>query len=289
MSVETELLWKPLLEAAAQTIVGAIGGYAFTEVLTRATGRITFDGSMDFWKRGIRDKTVGDGDQVVFDGLISPYSQLFPGDPLENAVRWNTLYKFQGKINSDDYQAMEFFAGSDAALRISSLNGETLVGLYARYGFIGEGLVGVVPTKLLLKAIPDFFHKKSFGVRARISGRIALCPAQHGFVAQSIARKSGMQLDVDRYKDIYYLQVNRIAVARQAHSRTCSLLGSAWGLTDKGQEQYLVQYGYISEPGELRDCHQRIIDSKAWQRAQVFYDELNSPSDDLSFRKRFIS
>ena len=27
------LLWKPLLEASAQTIVGAVGGYAFTKAL----------------------------------------------------------------------------------------------------------------------------------------------------------------------------------------------------------------------------------------------------------------
>jgi hypothetical protein len=287
--LETELLWKPLLEAAAQTIVGAIGGYAFTQALTRVTRQQTFDGAMDFWRRGIRENVIGDGDQIVFDGLISPYSQLFPGDPMENAVRWNDLYSFQGKITSEEYQAMEFFAGSDAALRINSLNGETLVGLYARYGFIGDGLVGVVPTKLLLKSIPDFFHKKAFGVRARVSGRVALCPAQHGFVAQSIAKNSGLTIDVERYRSIHYLQVNRISVARQAHAATCSLLGSAWGLTDNNDEQYLVQYGYLSEPSELRACNQRIVDSKAWKRAQVFYDEITSPSDALSFRKRFIS
>jgi len=288
MTLESELLWKPLLEAAAQTIVGAVGGYAFTTALTRLTRQSLFDGAMDFWRRGIKDGAVGDGDQIIFDGLISPYSQLFPGDPMDNAVRWNELYRFQGKINSEQFQAIEFFAGSDAALRISSLNGETLVGLYGRYGFVGEGLVGVVPTKLLLKAIPDFFHAKSFGVRARITGRVALCPAQHGFVAQAIARKSGMDIDIERYKSIYYLQVNRISVARQDHAKTCSLLGSAWGVTDKDREQYLVQYGYLSEPAELRACNQRIIDSKAWKSAQVFYDEILSPSAELSFRKRFI-
>src|ERR1700722_146405 len=143
MSLDTELLWQPLLEAAAQKIVGAIGGYAFTQVLRRATRQNSFDGPMDLWRRGLHENVVGDGDQIVFDGLISPFSQLFPGDPMENAVRWNELYSFQGKISSEEYQAMEFFAGSDAALRIGSLNGETLVGLYARYGFVGEGLVGV--------------------------------------------------------------------------------------------------------------------------------------------------
>src|SRR4051812_24917682 len=123
----SELLWKPLLEAAAQTIVGAIGGYAFTEALQRVTRHNSFDGAMDLWRRGLHENAIGAGDQIVFDGLISPYSQLFPGDPMDNATRWNQLYSFEGKIDNEEYQAIEFFAGSDAALRIGSLNGETLV------------------------------------------------------------------------------------------------------------------------------------------------------------------
>jgi hypothetical protein len=283
-----DLLWKPLLEAAAKTIVGAVGGYVFTEMIRRATEQNSFDGAMDLWRRGIREKVVGDGDQIIFDGLISPYTQLFPGDPMDNATRWNQLYAFQGKISSDEFQAMEFFAGSDAALRIDSLNGETLVGLYARYGFVGEGIVGVVPTKLLRKALPDFFHPSFFGVRARIYGRLALCPAQHGFVAQAIAQKSGIDVNIAGYKSIYYLQVNKIVVASKATQKTCSLLGSAWAVTESNAEQYLVQYGYISEPAELSDCNRRILNSSAWDKARVFYDDLSSPSIELGFRRNFI-
>lgn len=284
----SELLWKPLLEAAAQTIVGAIGGYAFTEALQRITQNNRFDGAMDFWRRGLHENVVATGDQIVFDGLISPYSQLFPGDPMDNATRWNQLYTFEGKIDKDEYQAIEFFAGSDAALRIGSLNGETLVGLYGRFGFVGEGLVGVVPTRLLLKALPDFFHPKFFGARARVSGRIARCPAQHGFVAEGIARKSGIDLDTTRYKTIPYLQVNKVAPARHASQQVCTLLGSAWAVTESDADQYLVQYGYMSEGAELQACNRRIIDSKAWDRARVFYDELSSPSQELGFKQAFI-
>jgi hypothetical protein len=208
---------------------------------------------------------------------------------MDNATRWNQLYAFQGKISSDDFQAMEFFAGSDAALRIGSLNGETLVGLYARYGFIGEGVIGVVPTKLLRSALPDFFHPNFFGVRARIYGRLALCPAQHGFVAQAIAQRSGIGINIANYKNIYYLQVSRIVPATRTSQKTCSLLGSAWAVTESNAEQYLVQYGYISEPSELSDCNRRILTSSAWDKARVFYDDLNSPSAQLGFRKNFIS
>ena len=48
MALAAELLWEPLLEAAAQTIVGAIGGYAFTQALSRATRQNTFDGAWTF-------------------------------------------------------------------------------------------------------------------------------------------------------------------------------------------------------------------------------------------------
>src|ERR1700694_365646 len=99
MTLGGELLWKPLLEAAAQTIVGAVGGYIFTEALSRVTAQSRFDGAMDLWRRGLREKIVTEGDKIVFDGLISPYSQLFPGDPMENATRYNQLYSFHGKIN----------------------------------------------------------------------------------------------------------------------------------------------------------------------------------------------
>lgn len=288
MTSGAELLWRPLLEAAAQTIVGAVGGYVFSEALSRITARSRFDGAMDLWRRGIQEKVVGDGDNIVFDGLISPYSQLFPGNPMENAQRYNQLYSFQGKISNEQFQAMEFFAGSDAALRIASLNGETLVGLYSRYGFVGEGLIGVAPTKLLLDAIPDFFHPRYFGANARIYGRLARCPAQHGFVAQTIAKKSGILLDLANYKNTYYLQINKVSLARRPDQLTCSLLGSAWAVTESNAEQYLIQYGYLSEPAELKACNNRIISSATWEAAKVYYDDLNSPSDELGFRRSFI-
>lgn len=288
MDPGTELLWRPLLEAAAQTIVGAIGGYAFTQALRELSRDVTFDGPMDLWRRGLGENIVTSGDQVVIDGLISPYSQLFPGNPMENAVRWNQLYAFQGKIDNEQFQAMEFFAGSDAALRIGSLNGETLIGMYARYGFVGEGLIGVVPTRVLLKAPPDFFHPSFFGAHARVRGKLALCPAQHGFIAQQIARNAGIRLDVSNYRNLNYLQVNKISVATRSDQRTCSLLGSAWAVTDASAEQYLIQYGYLSEASERTACNSRIISSDVWDRARVFYDDLTSPSESLGFRRAFI-
>lgn len=153
------LLWSPLLEAAAQTLVGAAGSYAFTQVINRYHKENSFQGAMDLWKRGIHIGNLGEGDAIQVDAIISPYLQLFPGDPFENTKKYNALYNFKGKIDKKQFQAIEFFAGSDATLRLSSLNGETIVGIYDRYGFIGEGIIAIIPTKLLLKKFQIFFRK----------------------------------------------------------------------------------------------------------------------------------
>jgi hypothetical protein len=50
MLIRHDHLWKALLEAAAQTIVEAIGGYVFTEAFKCGTRNSTFDGVMDLWR-----------------------------------------------------------------------------------------------------------------------------------------------------------------------------------------------------------------------------------------------
>lgn len=278
-----------MLEASAQTLVGAVAGYGINKALSRFADRNLYTGAMDFWKRGIEDGGIGEGDDLVFDGLISPYTQLFPGNPMKNGVRWNSLYDFEGKISSEEYQAMEFFAGSDAALRIGSLNGETLVGLYSRYGFVGDGVIGVIPTSYLRRVLPDFFRSDFFGARVRVKSRVAKCPAQHGFIAQNIANRAGIQIDVGGYRDLSYLQIQKISQPRKQEERVASLLGSIWAVTEQDADQYLVQYGYISNSLELDDCEKRIFSSQAWDRARVFCDDLRSPSAELSFKKNFIT
>jgi hypothetical protein len=290
MTEAYDLLWKPLLEASAQTIVGAIGGYAFNKVLERLQARNHFAGPMDLWKRGIGNNMVQEGDQVYLDGLISPYAQVFPGNPFENGKRWNALYEFEGRISSEQYQALDFFSGTDAALRIGSTNGETLVGLYARYGYVGEGLIGVAPTAMIRKNLPDFLQPRFFGIRAIIGGRLARCPTQHGLVVKEIIRRTGapedrIKLDLSK---LYYLQINSIKVATKEGERCCSLIGSPWAVTNNSDEQYLVQYGYFDNSTELEGCIDRIRHSPSWQQAAVFFDSIDCPSEELSFKKAFI-
>ncbi|CAA7611567.1 hypothetical protein MTBLM5_10109 [Magnetospirillum sp. LM-5] len=284
-----DLLWKPLLEASAQTITGAIGGYAFSKALEKLLERNRFDGPMDFWRRGIAGGLIHDGDQVYIDGLISPYFQLFPGDPFDNGKRWNKLYDFEGTINSEEYQALDFLCGSDAALRLGSLNGETVLGIFARYGYVGDGLVGVAPTSLIRKKFPDFFHPKYYGSRAVIGGKISRCPTQHAVIAKSIASRldPNKEFSVD-YKHLYYLQINSIRLFNRESDKTCSLIGSPWALTDNRSEQYLVQYGYFNDPTELEGCISKIKGAPSWSEAQVFFDDITAPSESLGFKKAFI-
>lgn len=288
MSTTTELVWKPLFEAAGQTLVGIVGSYASTKVVQRYLRRNTFDGAMDLWQRGINADFVNEDDTIRFDGLISPYTQLFPGDPLTNAQRWNTLYDFAGTISSSEYQSLEFFAGSDAALRVGSLNGETIVGLYGRYGFVGEGLVGVIPTKTIKKAVPDFFAPEFIGTRAVVIGRLARCPSQHGYIVQSIAQRVGIPFDLSRYRNTWYVKVDSVRPFRKPAANTVSLLGSAWAATEVPSEQYLVQYGYLTNQTEREACVSHIKKESAWEKVRVYFDDIDSPSRELSFRRKFL-
>lgn len=282
------IIGKPLLEAAAQTFIGAIAGYTFDSIKNGLFKDNTFDGAFDLWQRGIHCKNINIGDTIAFDGLISPYVQLFPRDPYKNAIRWNALYNFEGKITAQEFSNLEFYAGSDETIRTGSLNGETLVGLYNRYGYIGEGVLGVVSTSYLLKHIPVFFNESFYGVHARVTGTLSKCPTQHGFVAQGMFQKAGLKLNTDLYKEIPYIKINSVKLYRKERDKVCSLLGSPWAATSSKDEPYLVQYGYFSEPTEINNCILNIVNSKSWDKVQVFYDAIKSPSQSLSFTKQFI-
>lgn len=283
-----ELIGQPLLEAAAQTFIGAIAGYTFDKLKNGIYKENTFDGAFDLWQRGIHCKNITYGDSIAFDGLLSPYVQLFPRDPYQNAVRWNTLYNFQGRINAQEFSNLEFYAGSDETIRTGSLNGETLVGMYNRYGYIGEGVLGVVSTSYLLKNVPDFFAESFYGIHAKITATLSKCPSQHGFIAQGMFQKVGITLNTDQYKDIPYLKINSIKLYRKERDNICSLLGSPWAATCDTTEPYLVQYGYFSNAAELNTCVKNIVTSPSWDKVKVFYDAIKAPSPSISFTNNFI-
>lgn len=282
----TELLWHPLLESTAQTMVGAIGAFAVKEISSHFFKENTFDGPMDLWKRGIHNHSIEIGDRIKVECLISPYTQLFPCDPFENAKMWRSLYEFDGKVSAKEYQAMEFYVGADETLRIGSLNGETLVGIYCRYGYIGEGIIGVIKTTQLLKVIPDFFDKDFVGVRATIYGTLELCPTQHGFIAKGIAQNAGISIENIDYAKLPYVNINNLKL--NSHDNTFSLLGTPWAVTDDPKEQYLLQYGYLDSQSELTTCIDNIKNQHAYKNMRVFFDDLKAPSAEVSFKKLFL-
>jgi hypothetical protein len=284
----THFLWEPLLEGSAKTLAGAIGAYGVTKLVQKLQPHNTFAGPLDFWRRGIQERLINEDDHVVFQGLISPYTQLFPGNPMRNGSRWSAIYEFEGKIDKEQYQAMDFYAGADVALRLKSLNGETVVGLYGRYGYIGDGLIGVVSTKYLLQRIPQFFQPDFFGLNARVYGKVSRCPSAHFAAAQQIASKAGVELDKNEYRSLYYLNVAKIVPATKASEQTCTLLGSPWAVTADKRDQYLIQYGYISEPSERQRCVEKIFSSRAWKQAQVYFDDITNPSEQLTFKRTFF-
>ena len=278
---ESSLLWQPLLEATAQTIIGAIGAFAIKQISSKFYRQNTFESPMDLWKRGLHNHSIEIGDRIRLECIISPYTQLFPCDPFENAKLWRNLYNFEGKVTAQEYQAMEFYVGADETLRIGSFNGETMVGLYYRYGYIGEGIIGVVSTKQLKNNIPDFFEKDFYGKRAVITGTVELCPAQHGFVAQGIANKAGITINSIDYSKLPYIHINGIKTIHK--DTTCSLLGTPWAVTDKPEEQYLLQYGYLDRADELQVCLSNIQHNRSWDNVKVYFDDLSAPSDQIKF------
>lgn len=277
-----------LLIAAGQTLVGVLGGLGCDKIREKYFKENSFAGPFDLWKRGIMSNNIQVDDNILFDGLISPYIQLFPRNPYENGKRWNSLYSFEGRINAKEYSKLEFYAGSDDTVRTGSLNGETLVGLYARYGYIGEGFLGVVPTALLLKEFPDFFNVNFYGARVIVKGKLKKCPTQHYFIAKKMFDAMNVPLAQEEYKDVLYLDIKKVIPFKKERDNFCSLLGSPWAATDIEKEPFIVQYGYISNPEEMNTCYDNMRSSKSWNNIQVFYDALRSPSKEVSFTNKFI-
>lgn len=106
-----------LLIAAGQTLVGVLGGWGYNKIKEKYFKENSFAGPFDLWNRGIMSNNIQIDDNILFDGLISPYIQLFPRNPYENGKRWNSLYSFEGKINAKEYSKLEFYAGSDDTVR----------------------------------------------------------------------------------------------------------------------------------------------------------------------------
>jgi hypothetical protein len=283
----SELLWQPILEAAAQTLTGMVGAYIIGKVVGLIHRQNYFRGPQDLWFRGIIGNKVREEDNVVVDGLISTFTQVFPGNPFDNAKRWSALYHVKGKIDSQSFQSLDFVAGSDAALRVGSIDGESIIGIYDQYGYVGEGLIGIIATSELRKVFPNFNDPLFIGARAVVYGKLRKCPSQHAYVIESISRKAGLKIDVSGYKHLYYLNINRIEPYKQSKN-IFTLLGSPWATTADKENQYIIRYAHLSNLEEKTASIEDMKRERAWKNARVFYDDLEAPSDELRFKKNFF-
>lgn len=249
----------------------------------------SYQGPFDFWKRGIEQKEICQGDDVIYYGLISPYMQLFPGNPYNNGKKWNRLYDSEEDKRMNDFVHREFYHyGSDHALRLADLNCEhTVVGLFQRYGYIGESVIGIVPTSILLKAIPQFFSPHFIGIPAKITGKVAKCPALHAIYAASVLKKES--IDADLYKSLHYIQITKIQVAQNKKDKVCSLLGSPWAATSDENLPYIIQYGYLDNEEEREACHRKIAEKGREHPIDVYYDDLTANQHAVGFSDIYFS
>jgi hypothetical protein len=97
-----------------------------------------------------------------------------------------------------------------------------------------------------------------------------------------------MALDVKRYRQLPYVQINSIKPYSSARQKTHSLLGSAWIATQLPSQQYVAEYGYFNDAKEREECVARLYQSKAWSKASVYFDEISCPSKSLSFKQLFF-
>lgn len=288
MILPAEFPWQPLLQGSAQTILGAIASYGTAKGAGLIKRYPRFDGALDFWKRGVHQGRVGEGSYISFEGVLTPFFQLFPVNPLHNALRWNRLYNFEGRISKEEYQTMEFYVSADALVRIGSVNGETVVGLFSRYGYGGDGILGVVSTKYLSSVIPSFFEANFTGTRARVKGRLKRCPHQHHTVIQSIIKQADIGRPYEDFRNLLYLNIEKIEVYNKSKNNIWTLRGSPWAVTKDQDEQYIIQYVDFSQESERKNSFEQIQSRRSWSFASVFYDEIDCPSFELGFKKNFL-
>ena len=68
-----EIIGQPLLEAAAQTFIGAMAGYTFDKIKNGIYKDNSFDGAFDLWQRGIHCQNITYGESKPSNAIVSPY------------------------------------------------------------------------------------------------------------------------------------------------------------------------------------------------------------------------
>lgn len=265
-----EYLWTKLLKSSAKTFTSII---ANNEIIVNKFFRVpTYQGVMDFGARGYNANIIHTYDTVKIDCLLSPYTQLFPNNPFNNATRWNKLYTNDINIDAknETMQILSFYIGSDHALRIKNWADKVVVGLYNRYGYIGDGLLATVSKRYLMNTIPDFDKRGFYGCRVMITGVLHHCPIEHINFIKDIAEKANLFIDFSKMDNIPYIEISKIKTFNKDKDKTTSLLGTQWAATNNINEPFIVPYGQFDNPFELNYCLNNLLKNKD---IQLFFDE----------------
>lgn len=280
-----ETLQKQLFESVAYSFNNIANDY-ITERISLIKKKYT--GIMDFWYRGIILRESEYGDTITIKCQISPYTQLFPGNPFNNGTRWNKLYSenIDELTQSSSMQTIAFYIGSDLALRLSPFADNVVVGLYEKYGYIGDGLLATIPRGELMKIMPYFFDVNFCGKYVEVTGTIGRCPIEHTIKIKEISDKANLKINFDQFNSLPYLRVSKLKLPNFTVKNRCtSLLGSPWIATDNANNPYVVRYGYISNDFEITPL---INDLLYYKNITCFFDEIKSPNQTLNFTYRYM-
>jgi hypothetical protein len=146
-----------------------------------------------------------------------------------------------------------------------------------------------VPTTQLRKVFPNFFNPNFPGSRARIRGELARCPHEHHTIARQMLENSGVERIYDDFSNLFYLRISDIIPMHGKSANIWTLRGTPWAVTADVSQPYLLNYTYISEPGLLQRGVEQIQAKSAWKDAQVFFDDIASPSEYLRFGRKFLT
>lgn len=250
-NIISDYLWKPIFSAAADSIKEILGNADIQQ--NKRMNIPKYSGINDFWYRGIVNNTISINDKVKIDCLLSPYSQLFPGSPFINGVKWNLLYTndVDADIRNNLAQTLSFYINSDLVLRMKSIADRSIVGLYDRYGYAGDGLIGIIPEKLLLSCLPAFYSMNYWGARVVVEGVVRQCPAEHLVIVKDLAQKGSINIDSINYHETLYLDIQKIHLFNKDKDKTSTLTGTVWAVTLNEEKMYEVRYGYLNNSFEM--------------------------------------
>ena len=276
-------LSKTLLSTSAQALKGILEN----RELKTSFFKKKYGGIMDFWYRGVNLRESAYGDTVVIDCQISPYTQLFPCNPFTNGIRWNKLYSngLSSQIKQQPMETIAFYVSSDLAIRTQPIGDFSVIGLYERYGYIGEGILASIESKKLLSIIPDFYDIDYWGSYVRVTGVTGRFPVEHSIVIQDIAKRANLKVNFERFSTLPCIRITNIKCLGR-HKRTCTLLGSPWVATTDDDQPFQVRYGYFSSSFELESC---LSELEQISNISVYFDDFRILKNKQSFSEQFMN